>query len=74
MSQFIIEVLVVAILTSIIGVIVSNMMMGQRAVDFQHWDSVAMSYFITGALIHIICEYTKINKWYCKHGNACVAN
>lgn len=71
MSQFLIEVLVVAILTAIIGFIVSNYMMGDRAVGFRHWDSVLMSYFITGALIHIICEYTKINAWYCKNGNAC---
>jgi ABC-type antimicrobial peptide transport system permease subunit len=74
MNQFLIEVLVVGILTAIIGIIVSQIMMSHDAVGFKHWDRVTMSYFITGALIHIICEYTNINTWYCKKGNACIAN
>lgn len=28
--------------------------------------------FIIGVLVHLICEYTKINKWYCENGNACI--
>ena len=37
----------------------------------KEWAYCALVFFITGVLIHIICEYTNINKWYCKHGNAC---
>ena len=71
MSQFLTEILFVGILTTIIGLIISYIMMGQKSKEFKHWDQVGLSYFITGALIHIICEYTKINKWYCRNGNAC---
>ena len=28
--------------------------------------------FITGFIAHIICQYTGINKWYCKNGVACI--
>lgn len=27
--------------------------------------------FILGASIHLFCEFTGINGWYCKNGNAC---
>ena len=30
-----------------------------------------ISLFLTGALLHTICEYSGINKWYCKNGVAC---
>jgi hypothetical protein len=26
--------------------------------------------FIIGALVHLLCEITGVNKWYCKNGNA----
>jgi hypothetical protein len=71
MSQFLTEIFFVGILTTIIGLIISYIMMGQKSKGFKHWDQVGLSYFITGALIHMICEFTKINKWYCSNGNAC---
>lgn len=27
--------------------------------------------FLSGFLVHIICEIFGINKWYCTHGAAC---
>ena len=27
--------------------------------------------FILGLAIHLLCEVSGINKWYCKNGNAC---
>lgn len=30
-----------------------------------------LSLFMTGAVIHLGCEVTGINKYYCKNGNAC---
>jgi len=33
--------------------------------------SVILNLFITGFVIHIICEISGINKYYCKNGNAC---
>ena len=27
--------------------------------------------FLSGVIIHILCEVTSINKWYCVNGHAC---
>ena len=27
--------------------------------------------FLTGVSIHLFCEFIGINRWYCRHGNAC---
>jgi hypothetical protein len=69
--QLLKEIIAVGFLTLLIGLIVSRVMMGKEAEHFKHWPQVAASYFITGALIHIICEATGINKWYCTNGHAC---
>jgi uncharacterized integral membrane protein len=74
MSQLPLEILIVGILTAIVGLIISYIMMGEKSNEFKHWNQVGLSYFITGALIHIICEFTKINKWYCSNGHACAAS
>ena len=29
--------------------------------------------FGIGVAVHLICEMSGINKWYCQHGNACKA-
>jgi len=28
--------------------------------------------FLTGVTVHILAEVSKINKWYCQHGDACL--
>ena len=30
--------------------------------------------FLAGFLVHILCEFSGINRWYCTHGNACRNN
>ena len=34
-------------------------------------DNLIISLFIVGAVFHLIAEFSGINKWYCKNGNAC---
>jgi hypothetical protein len=64
----------VGILTVVVGMIISTLWM--RASEGK-WPrthlqlQVAGSLFITGAVIHLVCEFTGINKWYCKNGVAC---
>jgi len=33
--------------------------------------AMEISLFISGVVLHLFFEFTNINKWYCKHGNAC---
>jgi len=78
MIQFSLEVLFVGFLVSLIGIVISYLVMRYKSADeannFEHWKSVAVSFFISGALVHIICEYTGLNHWYCKYGAACLKN
>jgi hypothetical protein len=34
-------------------------------------DNLIASLFIVGASFHLIAEFTGMNQWYCKNGNAC---
>jgi uncharacterized membrane protein len=73
--KLLIEAIVVGIMTSILGTIMSYIFMvieeKKLYVKFDFWMYVVLSNFFTGVLIHYICEYTGLNKYYCKHGNAC---
>jgi hypothetical protein len=75
--HYILEALVIAILTSIIGFAISTLLMYMRNPDFSFkqydfWPYVLLGYFITGMLIHLVFEWSGGNKWYCKNGDACV--
>lgn len=66
------EMVVVGLMTAFIGSVISYLFMGKEAKEFKHWKSVWGSLFVTGVLIHFLCEVLGINKWYCKNGRACV--
>lgn len=75
MSSLLKEAIVVGVVTSIFGFIISTGLMFTKK-DFtlkkyDFWPSVLLSYFITGFFLHLIFEMTGGNKWYCKNGNAC---
>jgi hypothetical protein len=69
------EALLVGLLTSVVGFIISTLLMFTNTnfnlKNYRFWPSVVLSYFITGFIIHLLCELTKLNKWYCMNGNAC---
>jgi hypothetical protein len=70
------EAIVVAIVTGIVGFIISTIMMYifDKKFNFKKyhfWPSVVLSFMLTGFLLHLGFEFTGANKWYCRHGNAC---
>jgi hypothetical protein len=77
-TVFIKELLVIGIVTAITGFIISTLMMYASDKNFSmkeyhFWKQVFIAYFITGILLHLGFEYSGLNKYYCKYGNACLA-
>lgn len=74
--NLLIEVVSVGMATVIIGGIVlmicGLLMSNSNKFNYTQIYVIGFSLFITGALIHLVCEYSGVNKWYCKNGNACV--
>ena len=61
MAGVVFEALIVGLATVILGVFMNSMFKG----------NLYAVLFTTGVLIHILCEITGVNKWYCTNGNAC---
>jgi hypothetical protein len=61
------EAIVVGIISVIFGFLISYIFMGEEARRFQHWNRVLISYFITGVVIHLTCEFTGLNAYYCNY-------
>jgi len=72
-NQLFIEAFIVGIITVIVGSAVSylffNVRKGKQSLNLNYGMEIAL--FLSGVFIHLICEFTGINKWYCKNGNAC---
>lgn len=77
MVNIAIEALVVGISALLMGLLL-HVLLGHHA---QHANSPTMKkemiqlsviLFMTGVLLHLFYEYMGMNKWYCKHGNACL--
>jgi hypothetical protein len=79
MYDLIVEAVVVGVMTIIFGNIAGFLIGPLFKVDLPKvcstWNkfyTMEITLFVTGVLIHFFCEYTGINKWYCKNGFACM--
>ena len=64
MASVFFEAFIVGLATVILGMFMNNMFKGNLPVVL----------FSTGVLIHLLCEFTGVNAWYCINGNACQKN
>lgn len=76
-AQLLLEILAVGALTAVIGFICSTAMMYAFTDNFSmeryhFWWHVLLSYFLTGCIIHFLCQVTGVNRWYCNNGVACI--
>lgn len=75
--RLLIEAGAVGIITIVVGYVItwilSNFSIEAKNVN-KEWNKthiMELSLFLTGACIHLLCEVTGINSWYCKNGLAC---
>lgn len=75
MVRVILEAIMVGIITLVVGLIVSSVfVLLPRPKDPKNWNQyhyMEMSLFFTGLLIHLGCEVTGLNRYYCQKGSAC---
>ena len=80
MFQVLLEAIVVGIMTVIFGNIAGFLVSpffktaGDTCKNWNQFYVMEISLFLTGFLIHIFCELSGINKWYCINGAACKKN
>ena len=78
MQQLLVEAIFVAILTVIVGSLVGYVLGKSFSTNLpkicKSWNKnhiMEVSLFLTGFFIHLLCELTGVNKFYCKNGYAC---
>ena len=77
--KLLIEAGVVGIATVIVGSLVGFILGKYFSTNLpaicKSWNKnhiMELSLFFTGFFLHLICEFSGVNKWYCKNGNACL--
>lgn len=78
MYQLLLEAFVVGGGLAILGIIISHIYLNyilktknELCLDIINNDKLIKLFFVSGFLFHLFCEFSGINKWYCKNGNAC---
>ena len=76
--KLLLEALVVGVMTVVIGLLVGFALGKSFSMNLpaicKTWNKnhvMEISLFLTGFCLHLLCEGVGLNKWYCKHGNAC---
>ena len=75
--RLLIEAVIVGIITVVVGYIVtwivSNFNKDAKDIN-KEWNKnhiMELVLFLTGICIHLLCEVSGINSWYCENGLAC---
>tara|TARA_B100001094_G_C17429214_1_gene438348 strand:+ start:190 stop:429 length:240 start_codon:yes stop_codon:yes gene_type:complete len=78
MYQLLLEAFVVGGGFAVLGIVISHIYLNyilktkdRLCLDIINNDKLIKLFFVSGFLFHFFCEFTGINKWYCKNGNAC---
>tara|TARA_B100000085_G_scaffold214651_1_gene198874 strand:- start:193 stop:432 length:240 start_codon:yes stop_codon:yes gene_type:complete len=76
LKQLLMEAIAVGILLVPLGYLVlyGSVELSKRYKSIDNMDKnikMSVGFFILGMLTHLFCDFTGINKWYCKKGVAC---
>ena len=70
-QRLMMEAIAVGILVVLLGYVVVYFVESMK-LKIDKDKQMIIGFFILGFLTHILCEFTGINKWYCKNGRACL--
>ena len=73
MQRLMMEAIAVGILVVLLGHVVVYFMESMK-LKIDKDKQMIIGFFMLGFLTHILCEFTGVNKWYCKNGHACLKN
>ena len=71
LQRLLIEAVAVGVLVVLLGYVIIYVMESMK-LKMNRDKQMIIGFFILGALTHLVCEFTGVNKWYCKNGRACV--
>ena len=71
LQRLLIEAVAVGVLVVLLGYVVVYFMESMK-LKIDKDKQMIIGFFVLGFLTHILCEFTGVNKWYCKNGRACV--
>ncbi len=71
LQRLLIEAVAVGVLVVLLGYVVIYVMESMK-LKMNRDKQMIIGFFVLGALTHLVCEFTGVNKWYCKNGRACV--
>ncbi len=71
LQRLLIEAVAVGVLVVLLGYVVIYVMESMK-LKMNRDKQMIIGFFVLGALTHLVCEFTGVNKWYCKNGIACV--
>jgi len=72
-QRLLMEAIAVGILVVLLGYVVVYFMESMK-LKIDKDKQMIIGFFMLGFLTHILCEFTGVNKWYCKNGHACLKN
>ena len=71
LQRLLIEAVAVGVLVVLLGYVVIYVMESMK-LKMNRDKQMIIGFFVLGALTHLVCEFTGVNKWYCKNGHACL--
>lgn len=65
------EALMVGVVLTVVGMLLHLLTKYVKHHDMNDNTVLAVHFFVAGFVVHLLCEYLGVNKWYCDNGVAC---